>query len=153
MGKRKVYVAGPWVFRPDAKQHAEELRKIAAKYGFEALIPIDSECTSATKIKYANEAMIEAADYVVADITPFRGVSADVGTAFELGFAWACRKAVFMWSADQTKYEERVTPDGMMIESFGLQDNLMLTAGYGVVVHPNIEAAMHAVREWDDMDG
>lgn len=144
----KVYIAGPWVFRPDAKEHAETLRQIAVDHGFIPLIPIDNEGTTAHQIKVANETMIMECDCIIADITPFRGVSADVGTAFELGFAWAMNKAVVMWSSDERNYEDRVEPDGLMIESFGLKDNLMLTGAWMTNVKGSIEDAFVHARLW-----
>lgn len=143
----KVYIAGPWVFRPDAKEHAEYLRALAKGHGFTPLIPIDNECSTASQIKVANETMIEQCDCIIADLTPFRGPSADVGTAFELGYAWAMNKLVVMWSADQRNYEERVKPDGMTVESFGLKDNLMLT-GWMTNVHSSINEAFQEARKW-----
>lgn len=154
MSKPKVYVAGPWVFRHDAKEHAIYLRALVSNYGFEALLPIDNEGTSARQIKRQNEQLIHKCDYVVADCTPFRGVSMDVGTAFELGFAWASGKAVFMWSSDKRLYEERVVPDGMLVESFGLGENLMIAGIHTEMpIHPTIELALYQAREWDDAQG
>lgn len=145
---KKVYVAGPWVFRPDAKEHAEHLRQLLLDAGFEALIPIDNECTTASKIKIGNQAMIDLCDYIIADLTPFRGPSADVGTAFELGYAWAAGKAVFIWSARRSEYKDRVTPDGMAVEDFGLADNLMLMAG--LRLNQSFEIAIELMQIWDN---
>lgn len=147
----KVYIAGPWVFRLDAKEHADYLRKLAKEHGFIPLIPIDNECTTASQIKAANETMIMECDCIIADLTPFRGPSADVGTAFEVGFAWAMNKTVIQWSADERNYEERVTPDGMMIESFGLKENLMLAGNLGTI-HSSIEEAFVHARSWYGRD-
>lgn len=152
MSKCKVYVAGPWVFRPDAKEHAEVLRATVEKFGFEALIPIDSESDSAYAIKCGNRDMIQQADYVIADITPFRGASMDSGTAYEVGYAEALNIPVFLWSLDQRAYKDRVTPDGMMVEDFGMLENLMITSG-NAVVDESFDAAAHTVRIYDDEVG
>lgn len=150
---KKVYIAGPWVFRPDAKEHAEHLRKLVHDAGFEALIPIDNEVTSghpkvaSYMIKNGNRDMLRACDFVIADISPFRGPSADVGTAFEIGFAEALYKYVFVWSADQSEYKTRVVPDGMHVEDFERCDNLMITAGQSI--HDSFEHALAALIDWE----
>lgn len=144
---KKVYVAGPWVFRPDAKEHAEHLRQLLLDAGFEALIPIDNECGTAIQIKIANVTMIEKCDYIIADISPFRGPSADVGTAFEIGFGFALNKPVFQWSTDRSEYNTRVAPDGMHVEDFGLFDNLMIAAAQ--TTHGSFEDAIKSAQRWD----
>lgn len=144
----KVYVAGPWVFRPDAKEHAEHLRKLLLDAGFHALIPIDNEASNSLSIKVGNMKMIEECDYIIADITPFRGVSVDAGTAFEIGYAYALNKGVFLWSEDKSEYKTRVTPDGMHVEDFGLSDNLMITAG--MAVRNSFERAIVLMMRWDE---
>jgi nucleoside 2-deoxyribosyltransferase len=78
---------------------------------------------------------------VIAHVTPFRGPSCDVGTAYEMGFARALGLRVFAYSNvtdDFTARSSRAAgarprADGgledreqMQIETFGLADNLML---------------------------
>lgn len=121
-----IYIAGPWVFRKDAQEYAEHLRSLVEREGFKALIPIDNECTSAFEIKMGNIEMIKACDYVIADITPFRGPSCDVGTAYEIGYAECLGKGVVLWSSDRRAYKDRVVPDDMNVEDFNLCDNLMI---------------------------
>jgi nucleoside 2-deoxyribosyltransferase len=72
-------------------------------------------------------------DLIVANMTPFRGPSMDVGTAFELGYMAAQGKPIFAYTNDDRLYSDRVTkikPDldanGMSIELFQMHDNLML---------------------------
>lgn len=144
---KKVYVAGPWVFRPDAKEHAEHLRQLLLDAGFQALIPIDNECDNAIQIKICNITMIEMCDYIIADVSPFRGPSADVGTVFEIGFGFALNKPVFQWSTDKSEYKTRVVPDGMHVEDFGLCDNLMVAAS--MPIRDTFEAAIKSAQRWD----
>jgi nucleoside 2-deoxyribosyltransferase len=94
---------------------------------------------------------------LLADMTPFRGPSMDVGTAFEMGFAKARGMAVFSYSDVLGPYNGRVPAgqsdptlpprdrDGLLIEEFGLQDNLMvaLSCDDGMT-HPSLEAALNA---------
>ena len=90
----------------------------------------------------ANEKLIRESNGVLANLTPFRGPSADVGTAFEVGFARALGKAIVGYTFAKEPYRERVlrscTPirkrdngvledaTGMSIEDFDMVDNLML---------------------------
>ncbi|MCT0975824.1 nucleoside 2-deoxyribosyltransferase, partial [Pseudomonas aeruginosa] len=39
---RKLYLAGPDVFRADAVAHGEALKALCARYGFEGLYPLDN---------------------------------------------------------------------------------------------------------------
>ena len=84
---------------------------------------------------------MQASDLGVFDLTPFRGPSADVGTAFELGFMTALGKPVFAYTNIAHDYIDRIAPrqlldaaalghwgdeDGWSIENFSNADNLML---------------------------
>ena|GEM_PF-1283416 len=128
-----VYIAGPDVFYPDARAIADEVRATARRYGITALIPIDNDLQIEEKavlslaIFQANLAMIQRADAVIANISPFRGPSADAGTVWEIGYAYALGKKVYAFTNDRRKYQDRIPqPDGMMIEDFGNIDNLMI---------------------------
>ena len=81
---KKVYLAGPDVFFPDAALRAETHKKLCLAYGFEPLHPVDGVETTAAGIYAANIAMIQAADAVLANLSPFRGAETDSGTAFEI---------------------------------------------------------------------
>ena len=100
---------------------------------------------AALRISAANEALIRGCDLVIANITPFRGPSADVGSAYEMGFMRALGRTIFVYTNDDRPLLDRVAsicgavrarlggehedPDGMAIEPFTLQDNLMLVGG------------------------
>ena len=92
----KVYLADPGVFRPNAKDIAEELEMLCARKELEGLWPPDSEFSAgehsserdfAEAIYRRNVTLIRETAAVVADISPFRGPHMDVGTAFEIGAA------------------------------------------------------------------
>ena len=101
-----------------------------------------------------------ASDAVVANLTPFRGISADVGTAYEMGWAFARGLPVFAWSDDLRPICERVAtarpgPDGGLIddadwevENFDRPDNLMLTEGLAAPIQSDLEAALKACAAW-----
>ena len=165
---RKAYLAGPDVFFPNASQIGSEKKRICVKYGLVGLFPLDDEISAgqvqnedlADKIFRANCDAMDEADLLIANIMPFRGVSADVGTAFEIGYMYAQGKPVFGYGRDDLTYfkrvlqsdkkarqEERSDAQGMRIEDFGLSDNLMLvcaTRRYGLEVVP-------ASGDWSDL--
>ncbi|HZX32671.1 MAG TPA: nucleoside 2-deoxyribosyltransferase [Rhodocyclaceae bacterium] len=138
----KLYLAGPDVFRPDALAWAEEARALCASFGHQALIPLDNEETTAQGIYRANLELIRAADGVVANLNPFRGLEPDSGTCVEVGIALALGKSVFGYLEDARPLAERVAAtqgsalsacngrptdrDGLHVEDFGLPLNLML---------------------------
>lgn len=146
----KAYLAGPDVFRADAAGIAIARKALCATYGVEALHPFDQTLDGldpqehAGAIFRANIAMMRAANVVIAELSPFRSPSADPGTAFELGFAFALKIPVYGFSsAPETLFERTVGDasranletlsdgrtlhtDGFVVEDFGLADNLML---------------------------
>ena len=161
--KPKIYLAGPEVFLPDPISAGNSLKDICTIYGAIGLFPMDnlipahilagdldttgSRVSMATWIRNENMAMIRECDAVVANMTPFRGVSMDVGTAYEMGVATALGKVVIAYSIDVREYTEKVKEsfecvrdergvlrdgEGMAVEEFVgemLVDNLMMTAG------------------------
>lgn len=106
---RKVYLAGPAVFRPDAAAIGAGLKQLCVAAGLEPLWPADSDTwcepgavastlsrtSKAVTIFRGNKLMIRGCDAVIADVTPFRGPSLDPGTSWEIGFAHALGKPVF----------------------------------------------------------
>jgi nucleoside 2-deoxyribosyltransferase len=137
----KIYLAGPDVFLPEPLQAAAAKQSICAAYGFEGMFPFDttldftglSAFDAGMAIYKSNIALMDRCDLVVANMTPFRGASMDVGTAFEMGYMAAQGKPVFGYSNDGRLYVDRVltnTPgidaQGQSIEAFEMHDNLML---------------------------
>ncbi|RZK31327.1 MAG: hypothetical protein EOO61_18155, partial [Hymenobacter sp.] len=91
------------------------------------------------KIYIANCALMVEADACIANLTPFRGASMDVGTAFEVGYMTALNKRVYGYTNNGNRYFERATDvpgrwpsdapvddNGYAIENFGNVDNLMI---------------------------
>jgi nucleoside 2-deoxyribosyltransferase len=141
----KIYLAGPDVFLPDAIEIGRQKVAICARHGLTGLYPLDNvvarEAADASmQIFKANEAMIDEADAIIANLTPFRGASADPGTAYELGAMAARRKFCLGYSNDPSVYVDRVRRftdvtahdgqlidnDGLTVEDFRLNDNLMM---------------------------
>lgn len=138
-----VYLAGPEVFFPEDIRLAIDQHKkaILEAHGCKGLSPSDNALDldlaedPAQTIYDANLALMERADGVIANLTPFRGPSADAGTIYELGFMIARGKPAMGFSVCATPYNDRVQPGaktcsvGAEIEPFGLCDNLMLDCG------------------------
>lgn len=155
----KVYLAGPDVFEPNAKSRGEHLKTLCSKHGLEGLFPLDNELTSveigsvamADAIRTANMDLIKQSDAILANMTPFRGPSMDVGTAYEMGVGAALGKVVVGYTTQGESYVEKVkrvhkverAGDGylrdenqMSVEEFGVKegesglvDNLMISCG------------------------
>lgn len=150
--KPAVYLAGPAVFHPAAAHIFDYLKEVCARHGLIGISPLDSPADPAA-IRRANVEKIRGCRAVIACISPFRGAGADPGTAWEMGYAEALGKPVVAWCEDARPYIERVPHDpdadgrpfcrqhGMLVEDFGLLDNLMLTAGPHPV-QPDFEAAV-----------
>ena len=86
-----VYLAGPDVFLPDALQVGRQKTEICRRHGLIGLYPLDNvvdrTATEASlQIFKVNEAMMDRADAIIANLTPFRGPGADAGTVYELGY-------------------------------------------------------------------
>ena len=141
----KIYLAGPDVFLPDAIAIGRRKLEICARYGLIGLYPLDNVVDVASAgaslaIFKGLEAMMDAADAIVANLTPFRGSGADPGTVYELGYMAGRGKLCFGYSNDPATYAERVRrltqvtttngrlvdADGLTVEDFGQSDNLML---------------------------
>lgn len=131
-----VYLAGPDVFRPDAIELGRRKKEICAHHGLEGRFPLDMQLPSdlgmlvpaeqAKALYLGCTTMMDDCVAGLANLTPFRGTSADVGTAFELGYLTGQGKPVFAYTGETAHYQDRVDQDGLFVEPFGLCDNLML---------------------------
>jgi nucleoside 2-deoxyribosyltransferase len=150
-----LYLAGPDVFLPHAQAVGAAKKELCAAHGHAGLFPLDSDLPVASLIYRANIAMIHKSAAIVANLTPFRGPSADAGTVFEIGYALALGKPVFAYANVTADYRARVIDshgplvataagewacDGMAVENFGLHDNLMIAEsiagqGWEIIVH------------------
>src|SRR5215210_3667590 len=102
-----AYLAGPDVFLPDAPAHAARRAAICAAHGITALSPLNEDIASlaaqpeaeAWRAIFAKDLeMMGRADLVIANLTPFRGASADSGTLVELGWFLRRAKPIFAYS-------------------------------------------------------
>jgi nucleoside 2-deoxyribosyltransferase len=155
MPRPRIYLAGPEVFLPDAAEVGRRKQSLCDAYGFEGVYPIDPEAGPMTgtqreiamAIGRKDHDMVRAADVVVANVTPFRGPSADVGTVYEMGLAAGLGKLVCAYTNVARDFQGRTVeflgphnittgPDGLprdvdhlLVENWGLADNLMIESG------------------------
>jgi nucleoside 2-deoxyribosyltransferase len=142
----KIYLAGPDVFLPDAIAIGRRKIDICARHDLTGLYPLDnavdlSAGDASLAIFKGNQAMMDAADAIIANLTPFRGPGADAGTVYELGYMAGRGKLLLAYSNDPVTYAERVArfdavtkstsghltdSDGLTVENFGWPDNLMM---------------------------
>ena len=157
----KAYLAGPDVFLPDAREHARRKVAVCARHGILGRPPLneDTESLGALPDEEAWQtifrkdlAMMEECDIVIANLTPFRGPSADAGTLIEVGWFLGRGKPVFGYSNAAVPFSERSRRQveavadpfpGLSVEGFGLPDNLMIPGavldggGHPVVLPPD----------------
>lgn len=172
----KVYLAGPDVFLPDPLGMAARKRAICAAYGLAGIFPVDSHPAHPEEagtprwlwIYRRNEGHMRDADAVIANLTPFRGPSADPGTVYELGFMRALGKPVLGYSNVAADLVPRTLgflgpamrrdaegcwrdAEDMAVEDFSLADNLMIEGGIreagGMLVRQDVPAA----ARWTDL--
>jgi nucleoside 2-deoxyribosyltransferase len=162
---RRLYLAGPDVFRPDAIAHGRRLVALCAEFGFTGVFPFDNSPAGALaptefarRIYQANVAHIESCDAVLANLDFFRGPEPDSGTCFEVGYAVARGKAVVGYIPEGGSLAERirrrypqavgaglVDAAGWQLEEFGLPLNLMLAVP-GRIVVGDARAALAVLR-------
>ncbi len=160
----RVYLAGPEVFLPDADEIGARKLEICRRHGLTGVYPGDTTLelsglaprAAGRRIYGCNRDLMKGCDAGIANMTPFRGPSMDVGTAFELGYLAALGRPVLGYSNSARSFPERTLayfgldpapaggdppardPLGLAIENFGMADNLMLAgaildAGFEVV--------------------
>jgi nucleoside 2-deoxyribosyltransferase len=153
----RIYLAGPDVFLPDPAAAAAAKKALCVAYGAEGIFPTDPWPPSdldvaegaqsrAMSIYARNEAHMRDCDALIANLTPFRGPSADAGTVFELGFFRALARPLAGYSNVAQRFTPRTLAslggharrrpdgvwedqDGMSLEDFDLHDNLMIDGG------------------------
>ncbi|MEM8603484.1 MAG: nucleoside 2-deoxyribosyltransferase [Cyanobacteria bacterium P01_H01_bin.121] len=180
---KRIYLAGPDVFRRDALNHAEQLKQMCNQYDFSGVFPFDAQVepqatptATGLEIFRQNVALMDSCDTAIANMTPFRGPSMDVGTAFEMGYLFSQKKPVFAYSeAEISAYDQRTKsfyvsrgatvtehtdgphgsrledPDQMEIENFGFADNLMMVGAvkaFGLSIEQSFEACLQAAQQY-----
>lgn len=158
------------MFLPDAVDFGQRKVEMCARYGLTGLYPLDNKVDlsaddASLSIFKGNVGMMNEAVAVIANLTPFRGVSADVGTAFELGYMAGRGKLCLGYSNDGALYADRVRrtsevrtgeaglidPQGLTVEDFALSDNLMLVHTLDLYRCPLVTPRLPPLDLWYDL--
>lgn len=159
---KKIYLAGPDVFRKNAKAFLDHYKAYVKSHRLTGLSPLDPAYPPtvdlnkiAAQIYHGNIKLLDKCDAVVANITPFRGAGMDPGTSFEIGYAIAQGKLVFAYTDSPMTYRERhedlLRHLGLksitypVVEDFGLKENLMIAIGVNSIANSFQGAVWNAV--------
>ena len=170
----RIYLAGPEVFLPDPLAMGAKKAALCAEHGFEGVFPLDasldlaafSKKEQASRISAANEGLMRGCDALIANLTPFRGVSMDSGTAFEVGFMRALGRLVLGYTNVMTNYRQRAElyrraapglpeadgPD-IEIENLDCAENLMIEAAILASGGQVVRTAVPGGQEMRDLAG
>lgn len=149
----KVYLAGPEVFLPNARQQLDikiALTKAAGLVpvspGDFAIPPRPTKREFGHAISEIDERMMNSADAIIANLTPYHGIAADTGTCYELGYMCGQGKLAYAYTNVAADHRERTVAhyggevsvdeqgrlrgtDGLAVEDVDMIDNLMLQGG------------------------
>jgi nucleoside 2-deoxyribosyltransferase len=169
----RVYLAGPDVFLPESGLWMQRKKAICERHGLIGVSPLDeltgeqiqwADYPSWRQIALRNEAHIRSCQGLIANLTPFRGPSADVGTVYEVGFARALGLPVFGYATTSEPFLARTLrtvagcrpladgtyrdADSLLVEQFDLFDNLMIEGG---IAESGGELITGDVDRWSDL--
>jgi nucleoside 2-deoxyribosyltransferase len=154
----RIYLAGPDIFLADAAAIGQAKKDICARHGAEGIFPLDPhpdqhpdpgadpQPQDWLAMYLHNEAHIRAADALIANLTPFRGPSADAGTVYEIGLMRGLGRPVLGYANTTAGFTARTLAhlqgsarrratgawedaEGLEVEEHGLHDNLMIDGG------------------------
>ncbi|WP_424813882.1 nucleoside 2-deoxyribosyltransferase [Roseococcus sp. YIM B11640] len=162
----RVYLAGPEVFLPDPAAFGAAKKAICARHGLTGVFPLDPPTPMPSgppdwrRIHAANEMHITGCDMLVANLTPFRGASADSGTVFEVGLMRGLGRPVFGYTHMPGEYRARIADarhdgklwadaEGLEIEDFGLSENLMIEGA--ILASGGVFLRAEAPLDWTDL--
>ena len=181
-----LYLGGPDAAMPDSLTLMAQKRGLCADQGFVGVFPEDSILVEtepseamAREIYADRVSRLRLADAAILNMTPWRGPSCSVSTAFEAGFMAALGKPVFAYmnvqTEDEAELRNRIENEmglevdrqgvwrdgfGCLIEDFGLPEELMLwaeTRRLFVVATPDVygdltgfEMCLEAVKLYSD---
>ena len=166
-----IYLAGPDVFKENAKEIGNKMKELCQKHGLNGLFPLDNEIAEeggkdvSMAIFEANRAMIDSCDIVIANLNSFRGTEPDSGTIWEVGYAIGKGKKVLGYIDNpELEYIDRVKLDirknnqsfsfkngilydenGMAVEDFKNPLNLMIAKSVEGI-YPSFESALNSLN-------
>jgi nucleoside 2-deoxyribosyltransferase len=165
----KVYLAGPEVFLPNARDQLDIKIALTRAVGLIPVSPGDLVIPQkptphefGLAVSEIDEQLMDSADAIIANLTPFRGLAADTGTVYELGYMCGRGKIAYAYSNVADDHYVRTKayygggthrtpdgrergPDGLSLEDFDMIENLMLDGGVerrgGVMVRRDVPEA------------
>jgi nucleoside 2-deoxyribosyltransferase len=170
----RIYLAGPEVFLHDALAVGARKAALCVERGLEGVFPLDAQlglaglakAEAARAISEANEGLMRSCAGLIANLTPFRGVSMDSGTAFEVGFMRALGRPVLGYTNVAADYRARAEvyrsappplPDfdhpEAEIEDFDGAENLMIEVAIAASGGAVVRTAVPPGEEMRDVAG
>lgn len=156
----RVYLAGWEVFLTSGlkKRISRQKKEICNKHGLVGVFPGDEDVPGCGESEDDRTALIfkldvdalKSCDAIVANLSPFRGVGADAGTAWELGHFHGCRLPAVAYTNDPRIYETRWMQDfvereggneefdnaGLIVDMQSQADNCTLVQGLDFFAKP-----------------
>lgn len=179
MNKKKnslpsVYMAGPDVFRGDVADFAHSAKAAAKVLGLNALFPCDNldfstipEHQVSKAIFAGNLALMDQADFMIANTNPWRGLEPDSGTCWEMAYMYAQGKPIIAYrdsalsmveSINEARLLRGLSPmnidekgqhwhEGCFVENFSNPLNLMLQQSITELVIGDVVKAFECVAK------
>ena len=166
----RVYPCGSGRFlsrSPNDRPGTEDITRRPGAWRESSLSTLQAQGESFSNTAFAifqtNRKLIDSCQALLANVlAPFRGPSADVGTAWEIGYACGQGKPVVAYAEDLSVYRDKVFRSGWSessneardrhgneIEDFGGIDNLMITQSV-IEICPTFEEAATALKRFLD---
>ena len=161
---KKIYIAGPDVFKRDSIQIGKSYVNLCDIYGFSGHYPLDNmidfnqeKKKIAKDIFVANKNLIDECDIVIANLNEFRGKEADSGTVWECGYAFAKGKMVYGYMDKTNDYIDNFSAlkeqnglfwdeDEHFVEDFLYPINLMIACSSLKIVEGGFEDVLKLLK-------
>lgn len=166
--KPLVYLAGFERYDEDAAEKYNEMKAVCAKYGFDAVAPIDmvrNDIVVDTDNPYEIAAQlfnryqqhVRDCDIVLANLNDFRGYEPSNDVSFECGMGYQLGKKLFGYMDNVTRMKERI-PNygearefrdecGRNAENFDYPINLMFSGSMPIFEKTSFEAVVKQMAE------
>ena len=164
MWVKKIYIAGPDVFKKESVKIGKSYVELCASYGFKGYYPLDNvidfkqeKKKIAMDIFVANKNLIDRCEIVIANLNAFRGKEADSGTIWECGYAFAKGKVVYGYMDKTNDYIDNFSSlkeeDGLFfdedknfVEDFSHPINLMIACSCLEIVEGGFEDVLKLLK-------
>ena len=165
----KIYLSAPDVFMRNEREVAIEKKRICEEYGIQGVFPTENinmeyvlkqSPQDMSMLMYkANRNLIKQCDMILANVSPFRGKSMDVGVAHEIGCFDIMERPIYIYGNTNNVLANRIgmesdgyCKEGYLVEDFGEVENLMIMRSadmplfYSPNSNPNDLSAMESFK-------